>query len=296
MKNDKKDEKIIHLPAGNRVTSNTTSFGQIKNIKSEDIKLKTLRQHSFNTKVTIGSKSPQIILKDSAYDKHCCLCSIVEARTNDEVSWIGSVIREDHLFIIDDIFLIDQEVHSGETEMYTKGLGDLATKLINQGDLEIANRLMYWGHYHTFPSHNPSGQDERQLLEFKDTGYPFFIRGIACRNGTIKFDIYLIDSGLVFLDVPWNRETSVNISVMEQLNSEFTEKIKSVRRVYTYSKWPYQNYGSKYGPHQRNISSQIPEVHASAGKGTFRRNTKKVVIIPDEVEMTEEEFWGQWGI
>lgn len=311
MDNGDKDKKVqVYRPRGAQTP--LSKVGQVKNIESKDIGIKFLKQHSFNTKITLNEREPQIILTDLAYDKHCCICSIAAARTSDEVSWFGSVKREGHLFIIDDVFLIEQEVHCAETETTIKGLEDLYNELIQRPDgLDIVNRLMYWGHYHTFNSYNPSGQDERQLEEFKSSGYPFFIRGIACKGGNIKFDISIIESGLTFTDVPWIQANRVDRTLLDQMNSEFTDKVKSVRHVYAqgyYGRWPYHNYPECGGydksdnyrdPHQQNIGFQNNSAAsnpAPAGRGTYQRNTKKVVVVSDEVEMTEEEFWGQWPL
>jgi hypothetical protein len=315
MDNNDKNKNVQIYQSTKGVQQPLTKVGQVKDVDPKDIKVKLLKQHTFNTKVTLDGKEPQIILTDLAYNKHACICSIAEARTSDEVSWFGSVKREGHLFIIEDLYLIEQQVHSSETETTIKGLEDLYQELIQrENGFDLVNSLMYWGHYHTFNSFNPSGQDEKEFDYFKGSKYPFFIRGIACRGGTIKFDICLIESGLTYIDVPWMQASNLDRTLLEQLNSEFTEKIKPVRYTYAqgyYGRWPYHNYpgcgnynksGDNVhdyrGPHQQSIGFQNNSAAsnpAPAGRGTYPRNTKKVTIIPDEVEMTEEEFWGQFN-
>jgi hypothetical protein len=259
----------------------------------DSIKITRLRQHTFETKIKVSEKTPQIVLSNSSYKKHCCICSIANTRGNDEISWLGTVSRNKNIFTINDIFLLDQEVSGSETEISTEGIGKLTTELLQKPDgVNLVNSLMYWGHYHTFNSFNPSGQDEKQLDEFKETGYPFFIRGIACKGGNIKFDIYLVETDIVFIDVPWVQENEIERSLLVTLNEEFESKVKKPVYKYNNKDWKgwnnwnnWKNWENKDWNQGRNFNNN--NQNAKPGRGTFPKNSKK----DDIIQMTDEEFW-----
>lgn len=104
--------------------------------------------------------------------------------TDKEIGWLGYV--EDlgtGIYLITDVFLVKQQVHSATTEILPEGLAELATKLLSQGEegQKKYNSIRMWGHSHCNMSPTPSGQDNTQMKDFSQNDY--YIRLIGNKEG-----------------------------------------------------------------------------------------------------------------
>jgi hypothetical protein len=125
---------------------------------------------------------------------------------SDEIGWLGTVqaLESGRHFIIDDVFLFDQQVHGATTEITPQGLASFGEELLAREDgFEIWNRMQMWGHSHVNMGITPSGQDDKQMDEFAQIGHDFFIRLICNKKGEMKLDFFNYKTGVVFIDVPW---------------------------------------------------------------------------------------------
>lgn len=181
--------------------------------------------HEFSPQVAITGGTPQIHVSFEAYRK---MWLYVCASGKDEISWLGTVREDDGEYFIDDVWLLKQTVTSVESEITEDGLHELANQLLAQPGGEATwNQMRFWGHYHPFNSADPSSQDEAQLREFLECGHEFFIRGIACRGGQIKFTIYLIKRGIIITDVPWILDLHLaDQDLRDQIAAEVAEKVR----------------------------------------------------------------------
>ncbi|MBY0359596.1 MAG: hypothetical protein K2W82_16445 [Candidatus Obscuribacterales bacterium] len=164
------------------------------------------RPHRFNSRVDkIGElKTAKILITPEAYKRMFLYVDIGQQ----EVGWLGTVTQlENGDFLIDQTYLLEQEVSAVETELSTVGQAKLAEELIAKAtgddDLEDLNRLRFWGHSHVRMGVSPSGTDERTMERFGRDGMPWYIRGIFNKVGDAVFDIYYYDRGYRILDVPW---------------------------------------------------------------------------------------------
>ncbi len=146
--------------------------------------------------------APTVYVSPVAY---MVMCLIIELAPK-EVGWLGTVSkRPDGNFMIEEVFLVEQEVTSVETELSADGCAKLVMELLEGGDpgLERANKLRFWGHSHVRMGTSPSGTDERTMRRFASEGHEFYVRGIFNKLGRSTFDVYYFDKGYRILDVPW---------------------------------------------------------------------------------------------
>lgn len=146
--------------------------------------------------------APTVYITPDAYKR---ICLYVELAPQ-EVGWLGTVSkRPDGNFIIDEVFLVEQEVTAVETELSVDGCAKLVVELLEGGEpgLERANKLQFWGHSHVRMGTTPSGTDEQTMRRFADEGHEFYVRGIFNKLGRGTFDVYYFNKGYRILDVPW---------------------------------------------------------------------------------------------
>lgn len=140
----------------------------------------------------------------------------------DEIGWLGTVSQHGRNFLIEDVFLFEQDVHATTTEITPEGLTEFAEELLAKEDgMEVWNKLKMWGHSHVNMGLTPSGQDDSQMETFKEGGHDWFIRLIANKKGELKIDIYDYKAGVAYLDMPW----CVNPSAEERKIEEHIEEL-----------------------------------------------------------------------
>lgn len=174
------------------------------------------------------SNVPRILLTPSALFK----CFVLTAKDVKEVGWLGFV-RElpDNVFLVEDIVLLEQEVHGSTTEIGIKGLEPFAEWLLSQPDgMELWNRVRFWGHSHGNMGVWGSVQDNDTVLEFGQGGSDFFLRGIFNRRGEINFSLYDWRRNLVFHNVPWEPaegqlSDEEKLQLKTELETEFEQKV-----------------------------------------------------------------------
>jgi len=162
-----------------------------------------LRPHLFHPQVeVIGERMPRVLVTPEVY-KHICLYVEIASK---EVGWMGTVSRTaSGDFLIEETFLLEQEVHATETELAAEAIGKLTLSLIDSGEdgIDRANKLRFWGHSHVRMGTSPSSTDERTMERFGREGNPWYIRGIFNKHGRAEFTIYLFDRGLRINDAAW---------------------------------------------------------------------------------------------
>ena len=153
-----------------------------------------------------------------------------------EVGWLGTVVRENGNYIVEDVYLFKQEVHSTTTEITVEGLNEFAMDLLQQEDgFDIWNKMKMWGHSHVNMSTSPSAQDNEQMKVFQDGNDDFFIRLIANKKGIFTFDIYDYMLGISYGDVDYgileNVQDINRINTLKQQINELTNELNALQSI-----------------------------------------------------------------
>lgn len=194
-----------------------------------------------------------------------------------EIGWLGCAKRVDNNFLITDVFLFKQEVHSATTEITTEGLSEFAMELMESNEdegLEIWNNMRVWGHSHVDMATSPSGQDEKQIEVFMENDNDFFIRLIGNKQGHLRIDVYDFKTGVQYSELDYNvlyeKEKNEKINTIsnqirllrerldailepekdlkDRISKEITSKVTEKKETYKYNTYSgYSHYGKSYG-------------------------------------------------
>jgi len=193
-----------------------------------------LEPHSFHPQVEmLRERLPRVMITPDAYKRMCLYVEIASK----EVGWLGTISRlPNGDFLIEETYLLEQEVHETETELASESIGELAMALINSGEdgLEKANKLRFWGHSHVRMGTGPSGTDERTMDRFGREGNPWFVRGIFNKRGRGEFTIYLFERGMRINDAAWSvwdPETKSTVFVGRRRFTGFTKWLEGGTEV-----------------------------------------------------------------
>lgn len=195
---------------------------------------KRFMPHAFKNEVKMLGSTPKILITKSAYDT---MFYIVEGSA-EEVGWLGTVERAGMSFLISEVFLFEQEVHSTQTKLDPEDIGKFFTNLLMQeGGIEKSNEIRFWGHSHVNMGVTPSGSygpgsygDLSQMHKFGEAA-EYFIMGIANKNGEIRFEIFFYDLGVKIEDVEWSLYEPENESLKDRIKAELTQKVHSAPPV-----------------------------------------------------------------
>jgi hypothetical protein len=180
-------------------------------------------QHAFRKGVEMLTTVPRVLVSRAAYNRMWHYVDLADG----EVGWLGTITRQGNDFLVEEVFLFKQEVSSTTTEISTEGLAEVAQELIitRPDGVEILNRLCFWGHSHVNMGTSPSGQDESQMQTFRESGHPFFVRGILNKQGRMEFTIFLYDSGVKIVDAEWAIYEPVDSSLRSEIAQEMATKV-----------------------------------------------------------------------
>ena len=145
--------------------------------------------------------------------------------TDKEIGWLGYVTKlSDTQYLIEDVFLLKQKVHSATTEIDAEALAKLATDLIKQGEKGMAlyNKIRMWGHSHVNMSTGASGQDDNQMNEFATSD--FYIRLIGNKRGEWNVCLYDYVDNLLWSGLELELYYDVEVTP-EELDKEIKDNV-----------------------------------------------------------------------
>lgn len=180
--------------------------------------------HDFTPKVELVAGLPRVLVSREAYEDMFLLVEEVDK----EVGWLGAVRRIGRDFLIEEVFLFDQEVHATTCEITPDGLAEMAQELISSrpDGMDICNRLWFWGHSHVNMGTSPSGQDETQLRELASNAGEVFIRGILNKSGRMEFTIALVSLGVMIRDTAWELYEPADEARRQRWQREIAAKVR----------------------------------------------------------------------
>src|SRR3989344_5541461 len=221
--------------------------------------------HSFANQVEfIDGGPPMVYMTRDAFSRMWHFVDIAD----EEVGWLGTVRQTRYgNFLIEEVFLLEQEVSAAQTEISEDGIAKLAQELIETrpDGVDVANSIHFWGHSHVRMGTSPSGQDETQMRHFQQNDCPWFVRGILNKLGRMQFDIFLWDAGVKITDAPWAiYDEFVDQSRRAEMGADF--KAKGAARSYAsyhytgpHSQTPWPNGV----PPQFNNGARVMVVHSA---------------------------------
>lgn len=172
-------------------------------------------------------------------DAKACIDHLVHI-CSQEVGWFGAVRRTANVFLIHQIYIPEQVVHSTETLIDGTALAALFEEMLERN--EDPNELFYWGHSHVNMQVTPSGQDEKQVQKFLRE-CPYFIRGIYNKRGDAKVDFYDRDNRVVFECTPATTQLPVTDGLLDSIEELAKTNLKyPARTVVTAPTWPADSY------------------------------------------------------
>jgi len=161
--------------------------------------------------------------------------SQISRHVSSEVGFMGLVERElkysDEKILVADyyriteIFLLEQECHSGTTELSADAMAALGRELMGRGNDDY-DKLRFWGHTHPFGSVSPSSQDEAQMTIFRRNGCPWFLRGIFAPTHC-EYTIFNYELNGVWRNVPWEVDYPTEDRA-EYWKQQLAEKVKRI--------------------------------------------------------------------
>ena len=162
------------------------------------------------------------------------------AQSKKEIGWLGTCSRKDNDYIINNVYLFDQEVHETTCEITEEGLNKFALELMEKPNgMDIWNNIRLWGHSHVNMGILPSSQDNKQLDFFlKNMKEGFFIRYIGNKKGEIGLQIVDIDKNIILDETEISIKRVMTEEDVKQIVS-LEEEIKALnKRIYDIKKCP----------------------------------------------------------
>lgn len=200
-------------------------------------KVTTFVAHAFEKKVHFTNGTPRILITPEAYKDMYQIVNLVDT----EVGWIGNVSRLGNDFLIQEVFLPEQEVHATTTEISSGGLAIWATEMLlaRADGLEVINGIRFWGHSHVQMGTSPSWQDDSQMRIFAESCDDYFIRGILNKLGRMEFTLYLFNIGIEIHDVEWSiYSPEEDQARKEKWLAEIAGKVREIIPAYTGFDYP----------------------------------------------------------
>lgn len=186
--------------------------------------------HSFRNRTEyldrgLPLETPKVFITPLALDKMYYYVDI----GSKEVGWLGTAVQIGSNFLVEDVFLLKQKVHSTTTEITNDGLGDFTMEIIQtKPDKEaehIINNLRFWGHSHVNMGTSPSGQDDHQMELFRQRGNPWFIRAILNKQGRLEITVYDYRRGIKVTDAEWAVVHTPDPTIRGEIQTEFDAKV-----------------------------------------------------------------------
>ena len=232
-------------------------------------------------------------------------------QSNKEIGWLGTVVKENGMYNILDVYLFKQEVHETTTEITTDGLNEFAMEILSQEDgMEIWNNMKMWGHSHVNMSTSPSVQDDNQMDLFTQNANDFFIRIIANKKDEFRIDIWDYEKGVIYEKLNYiidygkdaeliqelqmkifklqsiiDDKTNVKKEMIDEVAKEIKEKVKekTFKTYPTYNNsYGYKNGYNDYGYNAYDWNSKKNEI-----KNETRRNVSEIFEELSETDVFE---------
>ena len=137
-----------------------------------------------------------------------------------EIGWLCHVSEIGEEYVIDNCFLPEQEVAGAVCEFTEAGSAQIMTEVIQTEGIEYYNQIRCWAHSHVNMAARPSGQDNQQILKWKENDY--FIMLITNKKGEFYAEFYDFKNKVAFN----NLSVELYHPDQDRYNRKATEEIK----------------------------------------------------------------------
>lgn len=145
----------------------------------------------------IKENKPQIYITPEAYYS-CVQCA---KQCPLEISWFSRVEKlSEQKYLIKDVLIPKQNVTPASANFEEDDLSQFMTDIISHYGIEFYNEIHCWGHSHVNMSVNPSLQDTKQILEFKENEY--YIMLIINKQGDAYVELYNFKDNTAYRNIP----------------------------------------------------------------------------------------------
>lgn len=205
-----------------------------------------------------------------------------------EIGWLGYVEKlTNSIYLIEDVFLLKQKVHSTTTEIDPDALASLANDLIHKGDEGIAlyNKIRMWGHSHVNMGTFASGQDDKQMEEFATSD--FYIRLIGNKKNEWNVCLYDYANNILWSKLQLEIQYNVDIddAMLQKEIEDNVSKIEYNRQPIGYNKGGWDEYIRKNYEDYYEDTNDYPYY-----RHDYSKQESKVSKCEEEKETKEEEL------
>lgn len=216
-----------------------------------------------------GVESPRLYYTDKVADQ---INYLVDA-CKGEVGWLGlmEAVEGHNAYLVTEIFVPEQKVHGTETEILPAAMLELHENLEEEG--KDPNLLRYWGHSHVNMGTGPSGQDVKQVMDYRCDGVDHFVMAIYNKKGESNVEFFDFAGGLRHQGI-WNGRLRIGLDEEEkkELDDLIQKNVKSFYTTYNNNRYNSgqnnnRNYGHRNNTHtnQRSLPN-VPKITQVTGK------------------------------
>lgn len=226
-----------------------------------------------------------------AYDKMRLYVELCE----DEIGWLGYVekLPDEAGYVVTDVFLVEQEVHSTTTELSPDAIINYYNNLEEDKREEFLKKCKLWGHSHVNMAPSPSGQDESQGEELSKDAEDFYIRLITNKKGDYNITFYdkVIKAKIVTDDIILY--SPEGIELRKQIKQEIEEKVKKKTIKTTYGTG-YKSYGGSYSSYSYNYKTDDDKTKKEKESSKIVSHKKEVSKIDINNVFEDKKYDMEW--
>lgn len=162
--------------------------------------------------------TPQALLK----------MNLITELATTEAGWFGFVTQLDlTTYLVDDVWLGQQQAHGAECEIDKNAILDMATQLMQEPDGEQKlNRLRLWGHSHVNMGVTPSATDNDTFKGYYNDVEDFFVMLIMNKSGSIRCDLALPPQNIIVCNCNWDIFCEGYDAIKAEIKQQVKERVQ----------------------------------------------------------------------
>lgn len=220
--------------------------------------------------------SPRIYYTDKVADQ----INYIVNKCKGEVGWLGLMeqLEGHNAYLVTDMYIPPQRAHGTETDILPQDMVELHFQIEEEG--KDPNLLRYWGHSHVNMGVSPSGQDVKQVMEYRTEGVDHFVMAIYNKKGESNVEFFDFAGGLRHQGC-WDGRVRVGLTDEEtkELDGILQTNVKTYYTTYNnynrnHNNQPHKN-GNVHGKRRNNNASNqqsLPNIPVVTQKGKQKKS------------------------